>query len=171
MTGKHKLKLLAQRNRCAPPPRTDARARGSTLAEFAFMIPLLLMGMFGVIDFGRAMYSYHFVSEAAREATRWASVRGKDCTDYPQACPAKPSDVTDYVQSIAPPGIDSSRGALTVDTNWVAPPGNASMCSPDPKNAGCAVQVQVTYNFKFILPFLPNSTYQMQSTSEMIISH
>ena len=43
-------------------------------------------------------------------------------------------------------------------------------CIGAANNPGCAVQVHVTYNFKFILPFLPTSTYAMQSTSEMIIS-
>jgi Flp pilus assembly protein TadG len=147
-----------------------ASVRGSTLVEFAFILPLLVMIMCGVIDFGRALYAYHFVSDVAREASRWASVRGKQCTAWPQACPANQADVQNYVTGIVPPGIDSSQQSLSVSAAWMPPPGNPASCVGPVNNPGCAVQVRVTYNFKFILPFLPKSTYAMQSTSEMIIS-
>ena len=153
--------------RCSPD---SATARGSTLTEFAFILPLLATIIFGLIDFGRALYAYHFVSDAAREASRWASVRGSQCAGGLSGCPASQEDVQEYVTSIVPPGINSSPQALSVTAAWVAPPGNVGTCNISPNNPGCAVQVQVTYNFKFILPFLPKSTFPMKSTSEMIIS-
>jgi hypothetical protein len=52
----------------------------------------------------------------------------------------------------------------------VAPPGKSNPCRIFQNNPGCAVQVVVTYQFKFILPFMPKSTYSMKSTSEMVIS-
>jgi Flp pilus assembly protein TadG len=148
--------------------RATAKARGSALIEFAFVLPLLAMLIFGMIDFGRALYAYHFVSNAAREATRWASVRGSQCTAWAQACPAGPADVQNYVDSIVPPGI--SPQALSVTAAWMPPPENPASCTASTKAPGCAVEVQVSYNFKFMLPFLPTGTYSMQSTSEMIIS-
>lgn len=144
--------------------------QGNALTEFALILPFLLAGIFGVIEFGRALYTYHFVSDAAREASRWASVRGKSCTAYGSACPAKSADVENYVVSIAPPGIDTRPVKLLVNTAWVAPPGNGNSCAKFPNNPGCSVQVMVTYNFNFLLPFLPSSTYSMKSTSEMVIS-
>jgi Flp pilus assembly protein TadG len=147
-------------------------AGGNALVEFALVLPLVLTGIFGVIDFGRALYTYHFVSNAAREATRWASVRGATCNPalYTSACPAGRNDVQEFVASITPAGIDASPSKLVVDTDWLVPPGKTNPCTGSPKNPGCAVQVQVTYNFKFVLPFLPKATYPMKSTSEMIIS-
>jgi Flp pilus assembly protein TadG len=152
---------------------TDRRwlSLGSALTEFALVIPFLLTGIFGVIEFGRALYTYHFVSNAAREASRWASVRGNGCRVYPDACPANESDVKDFVTGIAPAGIDRSATKLLVDTTWVTPPGKGNNhCNQFPNNPGCAVQVVVTYNFSFVLPFLPSGTFPMKSTSEMIIS-
>ena len=147
------------------------RQRGNTLVEFALILPFLLAGMFGVIEFARALYTYQFVSDAAREASRWASVRGRSCTAYgTAACPASAADVQDYVTTITPPGIDKSPAKLLVNTEWVAPPGRGNNCGTYPKNSGCSVQVTVIYNFKFILPFMPSSTYAMKSTSEMVIS-
>ena len=144
--------------------------RGSTLTEFALILPFMLAGIFGVIEFGRALYTFHFVSDAAREASRWASVRGKSCTAYGSACPASLAEIEDYVATITPPGIDKSRAKLVVNADWVAPPGRGNDCRKFPNNPGCSVQVTVTYNFNFILPFMPTSTYPMKSTSEMIIS-
>lgn len=139
------------------------------MAEFAFVLPLLLAMIFGVIDFARALYTYHFVSDAAREATRWASVRGSNCNGL-DACPAQASDVLAYVASITPPGIDNSLSKLSVDVSWVPPPNALNICATQPKNPGCDVQVTVVYRFKFIFPFLPLSTYAMRSTAEMVIS-
>ncbi len=148
---------------------TRDKKRGSALVEFAFIVPLLFALVFGVIDFGRALYSYHFVSNAAREATRWASVRGWTCTDL-NNCRASASDISAYVKSIAPLGIDTSSSRLSATTTWVAPPNNLAICNTYNNNPGCAVQVQVNYQFKFVLPFLPTSGITMSSTSQMIIS-
>jgi Flp pilus assembly protein TadG len=148
---------------------TAEEAPGSTLTEFALVLPLLFAMLFGIIDFGRALYAYHFVSDAAREATRWASVRGLRCNGL-DSCRAGSSDVSNYVVSIAPPGIDTSSSKLTVNANWVPPPNALNICIAEPKSPGCAVQVTVTYQFSFILPFLPSSTYPMSSTAEMVIS-
>jgi len=152
------------------PARRAKSCRGNALTEFALILPFLLAGIFGVIEFGRALYAYHFVSDAAREASRWASVRGRDCDAWAQACPASSTNIKDFVTSIAPPGINTDPQKLLVQASWVAPPGKSNPCRVFQNNPGCAVQVQVTYQFKFILPFMPSSTYAMKSTSEMVIS-
>jgi Flp pilus assembly protein TadG len=163
--------LVSERHRKALVPRHGARkSRGSALTEFALVIPFLLTGIFGVIDFGRALYSYHFVSSAAREASRWASVRGKGCTAYATDCPVTmPDSIQDYVAAIAPFGIDRSPAKLQVNASWPPPPTGGNSCKQT-GYAGCAVLVTVTYNFKFVLPFLPSGTIPMKSTSEMVIS-
>src|SRR6202167_976790 len=73
-----------------------ARQRGTTLLESAVMISVLLLMMFGVVCFGTALYTYHFVSNTAREATRWASVRGATCGGLSGGCPAGDTDVNAY---------------------------------------------------------------------------
>src|SRR5277367_4330936 len=58
---------------------SQRKERGSSLVEQSFIIVFLLTLMLGIIDCGRALYTYHFVSNVAREATRWASVRSTTC--------------------------------------------------------------------------------------------
>jgi Flp pilus assembly protein TadG len=158
----------------APRCRTDlrrqlqparARQRGTTLLESAVMISVLLLMMFGVVGFGTALYTYHFVSNTAREATRWASVRGHSCVG---GCEASSTDVNTYVQNLST-GIGLDPTKVTTTTTWVAPPNDLAICASQPNSPGCVVKVQVQYSFQFLFPLLP-SGFTMQSTSQMVIS-
>jgi Flp pilus assembly protein TadG len=143
------------------------KQRGSTMVETALMLSVLLVMMFGIIGFGHALYTYHFVSNAAREATRWASVRGHTCTALSGGCPASTSDVQTYVSNVSGMGLDPAK--ITATTTWIAPPNNLAVCKTQPNNPGCVVEVQVQYSYQFLLPILP-SGFTMQSTSQMVIS-
>ena len=58
--------------------KSQRMERGSTLVEFALVLIVLMVMMFGIIDFARALYTYHFVANVAREGTRYAIVRGRE---------------------------------------------------------------------------------------------
>jgi len=153
---------------------------GSTLAEFAIVLPVLLTFLFGIMDFSRFLYTDHFISEVAREGTRYAVVRGSTfgstaCASTSTfACNATSANVQSYVRGLTPPGITS--GSLTVTTTWpgTAPTGAATACRSTSGNnsPGCLVQVLVSYPYHFMLPFLPSSasTWTVTSTSVMVIS-
>jgi Flp pilus assembly protein TadG len=49
-------------------------ARGAELVEFAFILPLLLFVVLGVIDFGFLFHDYEVVTNAAREGSRLKSL-------------------------------------------------------------------------------------------------
>jgi len=152
--------------------------RGESLIEFAFTASVLLAGLFGIMDFSRALYTYHFVSYAAQEGTRYASVRGADwsssCSSYGSYdCIASSADITSYVQGLAMPGIEST--SITVTPSW--PQENADETSTgcnttETENSkGCLVKVVVSYPFHFFLPYLPKSSLTMQATSEGVIAY
>jgi Flp pilus assembly protein TadG len=50
------------------------RDRGAVAVEFALLLPLLLLIVFGIIDFGRALNAQITLTQAAREGARFASV-------------------------------------------------------------------------------------------------
>lgn len=50
------------------------RERGAAAVEFAIVLPILLLFLAGIIDFGRAMYTQAIVTNAAREGARAAVV-------------------------------------------------------------------------------------------------
>ncbi len=51
----------------------DRRRTGQTLAEFAITLPILLILLFGIIEFGRIFQAWVTLQNAARAAARYAS--------------------------------------------------------------------------------------------------
>ena len=54
--------------------RGRSRGRGQTLVEFALVLPVFMLLLFGLIDMGRYVYLNSTLSQAAREAARVAAV-------------------------------------------------------------------------------------------------
>src|SRR5579863_160435 len=126
---------------------------------------VVLALLFGIIDFCRTMYTYAFVAQLARQGARWAIVRGNQCTLLDH-CNAASTDVNTYVQSLTYGATDPSQ--LSATATWPGtdcPPGSGAVNAP-----GCLVIVNVTYNFKFIAPFVSAAKLKLSSTSQMVIS-
>jgi Flp pilus assembly protein TadG len=51
-------------------------ARGQSLVEFALILPMMLVVMFMITEFGRALYTYNVLASAARAGARAAVVSG-----------------------------------------------------------------------------------------------
>lgn len=169
--------------------RRHKRQRGAALVEYAFTFIFSVALFLGIMEFGHALYAYHFVNNAAKEATRWAAVNGANCSSD-SSCngtapmnngPAKLTDVSTYVQNHIPAGIDTTKVTTTAcglaDTAACAA-STPQVCTravgtqPATPNApGCTVQVQVNYSFNFVFPLIPGSPISMSSTSDMIIVH
>src|SRR6185437_3205019 len=171
-----------RRNAKTMLPYRRRRERGSTLVEFALVFILLMSMLLGIAGFGHALYAYHFVSNAAREATRWAAVNSANCA-ADNSCngtapmnngPATEADVENYVKSITPPGITPSNMTVTAcgtsDTGKCADSTPAA-CATTPNAPGCTVKVQISYQFNFIFPLLPTNPLTLSSSSEMVIAH
>lgn len=141
--------------------------RGVALPETAIIMTVLLVMMFGIIDFGRMLYTYSFVAQLARQGARWAIVRGAGCTVLDHCNPTS-SDVQTYVQSLNEGAMNASSITATLQT-----PGGNSTCSSTGANnaAGCVATVTVRYPFSFMLPWMPGNTITMSSSSQMIIAN
>lgn len=153
-----------------PATATSHGEQGASLVETALSIVILLTVIFGVFEICLAVYSYHFISEAAREGTRYAIVRGSTCSGFTSACPASTTDIKTYVKSISFPGIDPTK--MTVLPSWSAYTSSGNSCpATGPCNSpGNLVTIQVQYSFPLAIPFIPARTLAMTSTSSMIIS-
>ena len=53
------------------------RNHGQALAEFGLVLPLLVLLFMAIFDFGRLIYAYNTVSNAARAGARTAVVRSE----------------------------------------------------------------------------------------------
>jgi hypothetical protein len=53
----------------------QGKSRGQSLIEFALVLPVLLMFAMFILDFGRAIYYYSVLFNAAREGARYGAIR------------------------------------------------------------------------------------------------
>ena len=61
--------------------RAHGRRRGQAVVEFALVLPVFLLMLFGAIEFGRAYYTVHLLTNAAREGARMGALPDKVETD------------------------------------------------------------------------------------------
>lgn len=122
--------------------------RGQAIVEFALVLPLLLILLFGVIDFGRALQTYITVNNASREGARLGAIN-------PDA------DIEGKVREAAG---EFDTADLTVATSF-----------PDGKASGESVVVDVDYEYSFITPLgsfvetLSGGTLTLGTSSDMRI--
>jgi hypothetical protein len=155
--------------------------QGNAMVEFALSLTVLLTLLFGIIDVGRALFAYNWLYNGARQATRWAMVRGAFCDSHLPGCPpvgggkggADLNAITNYVKDTpqAPytDGLDTTgidTGAVIVTaTCFSKTVQNSPPCAPTSQ-----VQIQITYQFQFITPFLSQiKSWTMTSTSERVV--
>ncbi|MEO3430564.1 TadE family protein [Pelagibius sp. CAU 1746] len=116
---------------------------GITAVEFALMAPVFLTLFFGVIELGRAAYTQGVVTFAAEEATRYAvvnySISEEEVRDLTEDCLL---------------GVKRSRINAIVVTGPVNPADNTR-----------TISVEVSYNFEFLMPFLPDDTVTISGNS------
>jgi Flp pilus assembly protein TadG len=65
--------------------RLMMRDRGQNLVEFALLLPLLLLFILGIVEFGVAIFAYNTVANAAREGARVGVIRSASESDVEQA--------------------------------------------------------------------------------------
>lgn len=56
--------------------RSPQKSKGQATVEFALVLPLLLLVVYGLIEVGRAVFIYSSVTNASREASRYGSAYG-----------------------------------------------------------------------------------------------
>ena len=95
--------------RCRPAP-SAARDRGAAAVEFALLLPVLLLLVFGIIDFGRALNAQITLTQAAREGARMAALGESNVVSGTQAAATGLSPVGVTVTSCpagAGPGVNA----------------------------------------------------------------
>ena len=129
----------------APAGREE---RGAVVVEFAVVLPILVLFIFGIIEFGRAYSAKIELTAAVREGARTAALAEGACGTTP---------VLDCV-------VESTRTAasgLTADSITVTP----DLCSgtPTPTNAS----VRATYPFTYDIPLFGRGTWTLNAKGVM----
>ena len=95
------------------PTRDD---RGAAMVEFALILPLLLMLLMGIIEFGRAYNTQISIQAAAREGARELALRKSSSDVDPRVRAAAPS-VTSISQTPCPATGDG-QATVVVSENF-----------------------------------------------------
>jgi hypothetical protein len=114
---------------------------GQALVEFALVLPLLLLLLFGLVDFGKAFNYWIDETHLANEGARWAAVNKNPGGSSLQA----------YIQSQG-----DSPELRNGGTSWVPSPASVYICFPSgTSNVGDPVRVIVSAGYNW-MPFLGN---------------
>lgn len=109
--------------------------RGAAAVEFALLLPVFLLILFGIIEFGMIMYGREVVTNATREGARAGIVQG----------PPKRTagDITTIADNyLTGTGINPADVTFTVT--------GAGLLNPN------TLTVTATYTYNYLIPYIPN---------------
>ncbi len=138
--------------------RRRPRSRGQALVEFALILPVFLLILSGVLDFGFMLYSRMTVINASREGARLA-VTAADPTTIP-------SIVKGQVLAVSGGLVKSDVAIATSCVAIVSP--SCSWNTKTSSQAGDAVNVTVSYQYHTFFPLLFGQTIDLASTVQMV---
>lgn len=118
--------------------RRKADERGAVAVEFALVLPVLVLLLFGIIEFGRGYNAKVEITGAAREGARVLALDSGD--------PAT-------IVASAAPNLDASK--ISVST------------SGTPCVTGTQASVTVSYPFEYNIPLFGSNTVTLSSTGVM----
>ena len=150
------------RSRRAPLTRRGIggarRRNGQSLVEFAVVLPIFLLVLAGLLDFGLALYSQMTIINASREGARFGVVE-----------PGNTVGIEDRVQAMAS-GLDVDT-TVTCKRPSPANPNIFGSCSGGvgPWQSGDAVVVKVDYDYHLIWPLFFGNSIGLSSTVQMRI--
>jgi len=114
--------------------------------ETAIMIPVILLIILGIIDFGLLFNNYILITNASREGARLAALGVSD------------SEIIQAVHDMTPT-LDSAKMSVQISP------------SPSLRKRGDQVKVKITYNSRLITPlidkFFADGTAKLKAESVM----
>lgn len=119
-----------------PRARGERGREGAIAIEFALIAPVLLLILFGIIEFGSVMYVRHVMFFAAREAAR-SYVTGTSATtsaavDVAKTALSDGNAAGDFSVSATASGLGTDSGLITVTIS--TPMSDAALVNALPNN-------------------------------------
>jgi len=149
--------------------RSRAARRGGTLLEFTLVGIPMIFTLISVFEMSRGMWLYHTLAYTVKEATRYASVHGVNCSIAPNACTITIGNIATVIQQHGPGLIPAdmtvtltpAAGAATTDTlqNLLGSATQWPPASPAGTNSmGQPITISAVYPFRSALAmFWPGS--------------
>ncbi len=162
------------------------RSAGQSLVEFALVLPIFILLLFGLIDGGRLVYQHSVLSQAAREGARLASVEagwigvsdaGCGAANGP-VCPASvaamKSDIVSAANRMSAPfaAVTAADVFVRCDPSGGTPTGNWTGTTCASNGSGNVASVRVTGTFQPITPVISQiiGAVSMSASTSMVIN-
>jgi Flp pilus assembly protein TadG len=141
--------------------RRPNRKRGQAMVEFALVIPIFLLLLAGLADFGFALFSRMTVINAARDGARAAVM----VSDHAQLVTIAQNTANSSATraGLAPSSVTVT--CLQTTTSVTSPP--AIACSG--AVVGDSISVSVNYTYHTFFPLFFGATFNLGSTVQMVI--
>ena len=125
---------------------SPARRRAAAAVEFAVVVPLLLMFLLGIVEYGRLLMAAQITTNGSREGARYAvqaDVTPDEVSAYTRTYLAQAGIPASAIASVATESQVSSNdpGYTAQNQGWVAATNLSGL------KAGTAVRVRVVLNF------------------------
>lgn len=131
MTGPARCRRVGR-----PPARSGRRAdRGQSLIELVLVLPLLLLVLFGILEFANAWRVYQTITNSAREGARRAVIHTSTAADVQQAIDSR----------MQAGGLDPAKANFRL---VICTPGAGSCAIGDPDT----VEISYPYQFRMVGP-------------------
>lgn len=114
-----------------------------SLAEFALMLPVFLILVFGIIDFGMGLRAYITVAQATREGARFGSV-GNSAGTFTSGGSGECNGST--TTTVVGRVCSSMSGLILSDIN------SLTVTYPNGNVPGNSIRVAATYQYHYITP-------------------
>ena len=115
--------------------------KGASMVEFALVLPILLLILLGMIEFGIILYNQQVITNASREGCRAGIVSQNPRVGYAEIQKV----VTDYCAAHVLVSLGAGGGIQSIVTT-PADPAGANL----PFGGGNALTVRVTYLYQFL---------------------
>lgn len=116
---------------------------GQSLVEMAVILVILLLLLGGIVDLGRAFFTYTALRDAAQEGAVYGSI-----------CPTNAAAIINRVRASSRAPVDLTDTTHVQVQCFFVTGGSASACGGNP-TAGNGIKVKVTYNnFPVTMPFM-----------------
>jgi Flp pilus assembly protein TadG len=135
-----------------------SKGRGQSLAEFALVVPVFLLILFGIIQFGMIFWGQNTLNQVVRDTGRWAASQ--------QACDsAAETAVIGTANSVA---AASSLIGYSKSAPWTASDVSVtftgSPCPPTSNQTTAWVNITIRHSVPVFFPFLPGNGQISSST-------
>lgn len=125
------------------------RPKGQSLVEFALVLPIILLLFMAMFDFGRAIFAFNTVSNAARFGARVAIVDQNLTAGISNAAQAAADQATGL-------GLDPAPAAGEIQVQYLLPDLSGACPPAWGEWVGCVADVRVQYVFNAATPIIGN---------------